>query len=563
MPEIKKKLPIGIDSFEKIRKDNYYYVDKTGLITELLNSGGEAVLFTRPRRFGKTLNMSMLEAFFSPNSDKSMFDGLKILKERDLCERYMGKYPVISISLKSLEGGSYATTYRQMVQLVGRLAMKVYRQVRDSDKLLPLEMENLSALMQREIDEADLFGSLSTLSDVLERHYEEKVIILIDEYDVPLAKAYEDGYYDQMIRLIRNLFHKALKTNDSLQFAVLTGCMRISKESIFTGLNNLKVRSILDEDFDEFYGFTDAEVRAMFDYYGFSGYYKDAKDWYDGYTFGQTSVYCPWDVISYCEKLRTDSDQSPENFWLNSSGNQAVRRLIRYEGTESVKGEIEALLNGAVIVKNIQQNLTYPEMYTSIENIWSVLYTTGYLTRKGQRNGSSIPLGIPNKEICNIFSEQILELFKENVRQDGEALRVLCDALQDRDVPGVERSLNDYLRRTISIRDTAVRKSLKENFYHGMLLGILGVKADWTIFSNQEAGNGYSDIQIIDRNKNFAIIIEVKYADEGDLEKTCLEGLKQIEEKRYADRLQDERYHPILKYGIAFYLKDCRAMLAE
>ena len=563
MAERKMKLPIGIDSFEKIRKNDYYYVDKTGLIIDLLNSGGEVTLFTRPRRFGKTLNMSMLEAFFSPDSDKSMFDGLKIAQESELCEKYMGKYPVIALSLKDLEGGSYATTYRQMVHLVGRLALKVYRQVRDSDKLLPLEMENLSALMQREIDEADLFGSLSTLSYVLAQHYGEKVIILIDEYDVPLAKAYEDGYYDQMIRLIRNLFHKALKTNDNLQFAVLTGCMRISKESIFTGLNNLKVRSILDEEFDEFFGFTDAEVRAMFDYYNLSEDYKTAKDWYDGYMFGQTSVYCPWDVISYCKKLLTDSDHTPENFWLNSSGNQAVRRLIRYEGTESVKGEIETLLGGAVIVKNIQQNLTYPEMYTSIENIWSVLYTTGYLTRKGQRNGSSIPLVIPNKEICNIFSEQILELFKENVRQDGEALRVFCDALENRDISGVEKSLNDYLRRTISIRDTAVRKSLKENFYHRMLLGILGVKADWTVFSNQEAGNGYSDIQIIDWKKNFAIIIEVKYADDGDLKKTCLEGLKQIEEKHYADKLQDEQYHPILKYGIAFYLKECRVMLRE
>lgn len=561
MAERKKRLPIGIENFEEIRTEDYYYVDKTGLIADLLKSGGKVTLFTRPRRFGKTLNMSMLEAFFSLDSDKSMFEGLKISEETDLCEKYMGKYPVIFLSLKSLEGGSYAVTYSQMILLVNRLAAKVYRQVMHSDKLLSFEMRSLEALMGQEIAEADLFRSLCTLSEILRTHYGRKVVILIDEYDVPLSKAYEDGYYDEMIRLLRNLFHQALKTNDSLQFAVLTGCMRISKESIFTGLNNLKVRSISDEEFEEYFGFTDAEVREMMDYYGFPEYYADVRDWYDGYSFGQISVYCPWDVLCYCDKLRTDSDHTPENFWLNSSGNQAIRRLVRYGNAGSVKGEIEALLNGEVIEKVVQQNLTYPEMYASIENIWSVLYTTGYLTRRGRNVGNSIPLAIPNRELCNIFSEQILELFREDVQKDGEAVKVFCNALQERRVSAAEESLNRYLRSTISIRDAAVRRSLKENFYHGLLLGILAGKDGWTVTSNQESGNGYSDIQIRDWKNSLGIVIEVKYADGGRLEETCRKGLKQIDEKRYTDKMRGEQFRTILKYGMAFYLKECRVML--
>ena len=558
----KRKLPIGIDSFEKIRKNDFYYVDKTGLITDLLNSWCEVTLLTRPRRFGKTLNMSMLEAFFSPLSDKRIFDGLKIAGEAGLCAEYMGQYPVISISMKDLEGGSYAITLRQMTQLVNREARKVFRQVRDSDRLLPSEMDDLQMLMKRDLGEGDLFGSLRLLSEILESHYGQKVILLIDEYDVPLAKAYEDGYYDQMIRAIRNLLHAALKTNSSLKMAVLTGCMRISKESIFTGLNNLEVRTISDEEYDEYFGFTDAEVRGVLQYYEMSEYYESARTWYDGYRFGQISVYCPWDVICYCKKLCTDTDHSPENFWLNSSGNYAVRRFIRYCDNGAIKGEIEKLINGEAVEKTIHQELTYQDMYDSIDNLWSVLYITGYLTYTGERSGDRYQLVIPNREICNIFSEQILELFREDVRRDGAALAALCDALKGGDVSEVEHSLNNYLRRTISIRDTAVRKSLKENFYHGILLGILSYKTDWMVLSNREAGNGYSDIQICDEDNGLAMVIEVKYADDGDLDATCRKGLRQIEDKRYADKLKDERYQTILKYGIAFYMKECRVMVS-
>ena len=558
----KVRLPIGIESFEEIRTDHYYYVDKTGLIADLLRSSGKVTLFTRPRRFGKTLNMSMLEAFFSPLSDKRIFSGLKITGEAGLCAEYMGQYPVISISMKDLEGGSYAITLRQMTQLVNREARKVFRQVRDSDRLLPSEMDDLQMLMKRDLGEGDLFGSLRVLSEILESHYGRKVILLIDEYDVPLAKAYEDGYYDQMLRAIRNCLHAALKTNPSLKLAVLTGCMRISKESIFTGLNNLKVRSISDEEYDEYYGFTDREVRQLLEYYEYSEYYDIAKGWYDGYRFGRISVYCPWDVISYCDKLRTESDHSPENYWLNSSGNYAVRRFIRYCDNGAVKGEIEKLINGESVEKTIHQELTYQDMYDSIDNLWSVLYITGYLTYTGERSGDRYQLVIPNREICNIFSEQILELFREDVRRDGAALAALCDALGSGDVSEVEHSLNNYLRRTISIRDTAVRKSLKENFYHGILLGILSYKTDWMVLSNQEAGNGYSDIQICDEDNGLAMVIEVKYADDGDLDATCRKGLQQIEDKRYADNLKDQRYQTILKYGIAFYMKECRVMVS-
>ena len=562
MTQRKKMLPIGVESFEKIRKDHFYYVDKTEMIAGLLNSRSEVTLFTRPRRFGKTLNMSMLEAFFSPLSDKSLFDGLKITEEKELCEAFMGKYPVISASLKGINAWDFQTAAEMAVRLVRNCARQYEDILPDSVRLSDADKEDFKELLDVHMPMSAFYSGLKTLSNLLEKHYGQKVVILIDEYDVPLAKAFEQGYYEQMVILIRNLFEQALKTNGSLQFAVLTGCMRISKESIFTGLNNLIVRSISDEEYDEFFGFTDAEVRKMLEYYDLSAYYDAVKDWYDGYRFGQTSVYCPWDVISYCRKLQTDSDHSPENYWLNSSGNYAVRKFIESADGTSVKSEIESLINGDAVEKTIRQDLTYRDMYASVDNIWSVLYTTGYLTKQG-RSGSRIQLVIPNREICNIFSEQILELFKEDVKKDGEALEVFCSALQSRDTAGMEKSLRDYLRKTISIRDAAVRKSLRENFYHGILLGILSFKSGWSVMSNQESGRGYSDIQIRDVQNDFAVVIEVKYADDDDLEKTCLQGLAQIEGKRYADKLKAEQYRTILKYGIAFYLKECKVMLAE
>ena len=560
---LKKKLPVGLDNFEKIRKNDFYYVDKSGLIIDLLNNWNEVTLFTRPRRFGKTLNLSMLESFFSPLSDKCIFNNLKVMKETVLCEKYMGKHPVISVTLKNIEAEDFNTAYKMFSRTIRDAAAKVYMQINGDDKILPTQKNDLDVLLQPNINPSDLYFSLYTLSGILEQHYGQKVIILIDEYDVPLAKAHEYGYYEQMILLIRNIFHLAFKTNNSLLFAVLSGCMRISKESIFTGLNNLEVRSISDEEFDEYFGFTDAEVRDMFNYYDSAKYYDAAKEWYDGYSFGQASVYCPWDIIKYCKKLYTDSDKSPENFWINSSNNEAVRKLVRYSDTDEVKGEIEALLNGETLEKTIRPNLTYPEMYASIENIWSILYTTGYLTRKGTISGERVPLAIPNKEICNIFAKQILELFMEDVSRDGGAQKTFCDVLKDRNVPAIEKSLNDYLSRTISIKDPAVRNSLKENFYHGILLGILSYKSGWTVISNQEAGNGYSDIQIRDKKNNLAIVIEVKYAGKGTLEKTSRDGLKQIDDKHYTDRLRQDGFQTILKYGMAFYLKESKVAFQE
>ena len=559
----KKSFPVGIESFEESRKDGFYYVDKTGLIIDLLQNWGKVTLFTRPRRFGKTLNMSMLESFFSPDSDKSVFQGLKISGETGLCEEYMGKYPVVSVSLKEINAGDFETASAMAARLVRTAAKRYENVLAGSSTLSASDKQDFEELLDIHMPRQCIYCGLKTLCVLLEKHFGQKVVVLIDEYDVPLAKAYELGYYDQMVLLIRNMFEQVLKTNNSLKFAVLTGCMRISKESIFTGLNNLEVYSVSDEEYAEYFGFTDAEVRSMMAYYGLSGQYETVKDWYDGYRFGRTSIYCPWDVVCYCKKLYRTGSAGPENFWLNSSGNTIVRKLIEYGGTAAVKGEMEGLLNGESIEKTIEQDLTYPDMYASVENIWSVLYTTGYLTKTGYCNGSRMRLAIPNREISNIFSQQILALFREDVKKDGTAVDTLCDALRKGNVRVAEESLNHYLRQTISVRDTAVRKSLKENFYHGILLGILSAKDSWSVLSNQESGNGYSDIQIRDTVHNLAIIIEVKYAEDGKLDATCAQGLQQMEEKHYADKLQEEKFDAILKYGMAFYLKECRIMLAE
>ena len=563
MAERKKNLPIGIENFEKIRKKDFYYVDKTDLIIDLLNSWSEVTLFTRPRRFGKSLNMSMLEAFFSQDSDKSVFDGLKISEETAFCEKFMGKYPVISLSLKSLEGGSYENAYRQMVNLMNREAAKVYRQAGDSENLLPEEKERLRLLQERNIEEADLFESLYTLSELLERHYGRKTIILIDEYDVPLAKAHEDGYYDQMVRLVRNLLHRALKTNDSMEFAVLTGCMRISKESIFTGLNNLQVFSVSDTAFSTCFGFTDDEVRSLLAYYDLSARYDVIKDWYDGYRFGKSDLYCPWDVISYCRRLCADPDHPPENYWANSSSNHVVRRFIEYSGNQGVRNEIERLVNGEEVEKRIRQELTYEDMYASIDNVWSVLFTTGYLTQTARIDAVRFRLVIPNREIQSIFREQFMDFFNENVRADSSTLETFCSALRSGNAAETEHCLNAYLRRTISIRDTYVRKSMKENFYHGILIGILGMNDGWSVSSNPETGDGYSDIVVTEDETGMAILIEIKYAQDADLGKACERALEQIEIMHYAQDLYDAGYDHILKYGIACYKKRCRVMLEE
>ena len=558
----KKKLPIGIENFEKLRLEDFYYIDKTGLIRELLNNWGEVNLFTRPRRFGKTLNMSMLENFFSLDGDKSIFDGLEISKETALCEEYMGKYPVVSISLKGIDAWSYETAYQMAVRVIIDAAAKFYFLL-DSEKLNAHDKAEYQKLLDDTMNEGMFGSSLKLLSGMLEKHYGTKVILMIDEYDVPLAKAHANGYYDQMISLIRSFLGEALKTNSSLKLAVLTGCLRISKESIFTGLNNLKVRSVTDVRFDEYFGFTDMEVKTLLQYYGYPDSYDVAKKWYDGYHFGNVDVYCPWDVLNYCDSLLDDEEAQPENYWINTSSNDAVKRFIQESANYTTKREIESLIAGEVITKEIHQELTYPEIYQTIDNIWSLLFTTGYLTQRGKAEGRQMKLAIPNLEIRDIFVTQIMEFFRENVREDGDTLNCFCDALQNKDAENVEKIFNDYLRKTISIRDTAVRTGVKENFYHGVLLGILSVKNRWGISSNREMGEGYADILAEPDTGDMGIIIEVKYAHDGDLDEACKEALKQIEYTRYEDDLSDDGVENILKYGIACYKKRCRVMLAE
>ena len=562
MAKERKRLPVGVENFELIMNDNYYYVDKTGLISELIRNGGLVNLFTRPRRFGKTLNMSMLEHFFSIEREQSIFEGLEISKDTKLCEAYMGKYPVISISLKGIN----AATYEDAFDFAVRIMKKVARNVQfllGSDALSDYDKLEYKELLSNNMSEAAFCGGLKILSELLEKHYGAKVVLLIDEYDVPLAKAFENGYYDQMIFLIRSLLEQALKTNNSLKFAVMTGCMRISKESIFTGLNNLKVLSITDERYDEYFGFTDMEVREMLKYYEIEDYYEEVKNWYDGYQFGGVEVYCPWDVLNYCDKLKDHGDSFPENYWINTSSNDAVKKFIQMSGNFKTKREIETLLAGEEIIKEIHQELVYPEMYQSLENVWSLLFMTGYLTQHGRVDAKRYKLAIPNLEIRDIFETQIMEYFKESVAKDGDTLSRFCDALKNGEETKVGEIFESYLKKTISIRDTFVRKASKENFYHGILLGILGVKEEWYVSSNQESGEGYSDILVETENSETVILIEVKYANDGNLDKACERALQQIEEKKYDEELRENGVDKILKYGIACYMKRCKVKQAE
>ena len=562
MGEEKKRLPVGLENFEQIIKDNYYYVDKTGLISELIRNGGMVNLFTRPRRFGKTLNMSMLEYFFSIEGDKRIFDGLEILKDPKLCDEYMGKYPVISVSLKGINAAAYEGAFDFAVQIMQRAA-EAFQFLCDSECLSEHDKEAYKKLLDSNMSEAVFCSGLRRLSELLAKHYGTKVILLIDEYDVPLAKAFANGYYDQMVFLIRNLLEQALKTNSSLKLAVLTGCMRISKESIFTGLNNFTTFTIADVDFDEYFGFTDQEVRDLLTYYECADKYESIKEWYDGYRFGNVDVYCPWDVVSYLRSLRTNREAIPQNYWINTSSNAEVKEFIRQSKNLTTKREIERLMAGESITKTIHPELTYKEMYESIENIWSVLFATGYLTQSGQVDARKFKLRIPNLEIRDIFKTQIMEYFKESVAKDGDMLGRFCKALKNGEEKKVEDIFESYLKKTISIRDTFVRKEMKENFYHGILLGILGIKEEWGVFSNQETGEGYSDILIETENSETAILIEVKYAGDGNLDAACERALKQVEERKYDEELRENGVDKILKYGIACYMKRCKVKLAE
>lgn len=554
-----KRLPIGIEDFEKIRQEDYYYVDKTGMIGDIIRNGAEATLFTRPRRFGKSLNMSMLEQFFSLNGKPELFEGLQIMGEPELCQKYMGQYPVISLSLKGINAVSYETAFKIAVRGINESAAMV-DYLEQSERLTKSDKESYRELLKRDMDEAEFYVSLRELSRLLAKHFDKKVIILIDEYDVPLAKAYENGYYDQMIFTMRNFLEQALKTNRNLQFAVLTGCMRISRESIFTGLNNFQVLSISDVGFDEYFGFTDNEVRQLLCYYRQEQSYGSIREWYDGYRFGNVDVYCPWDVLNHCQKLLADPSVQPQNYWINTSSNDVVRRFIEKSDSGMTRQEIEALIAGEEIEKEICQELTYQDMYANIENIWSVLFMTGYLTYHGKPENNRFCLAIPNLEIRNIFTTQIMDYFRKNVQADGKTLKSFCDALEQGDDETVEEILQQYLKKTISIRDTFVQKQMKENFYHGILLGILGIKERWAVSSNRESGDGYSDIVVETENSEKGMILELKYAQDGNLEQACRKALAQTTEVHYAEILEDQGINEILCYGIAFYKKRCMVM---
>ena len=553
------KLPVGIDNFEKIRRNNFYYIDKTKLVEQALHNWSEVTLFTRPRRFGKTLGMSMLRSFFEIGTDKSLFDGLYISQNKALCDEHMGKYPVIFLTLKGVEGLTFADA-KMMLKSILSTEMDRHYYLKTSDALTD-EDKAYFVKMLTGTDE-NINDSLRKLSQLLYKHYGKKVVILIDEYDVPLDKAYQNGYYHEMVSLIRGLFGQALKTNDYLQFAILTGCLRISKESIFTGLNNFKVLSIMDARFDEQFGFTDSEVEELLAAYNLDSHFTEIKEWYDGYHFGNADVYCPWDVINYVDLLRFEPTAKPQDFWSNSSGNALVRRFIDKADVQT-KDEIERLIAGEYIEKEISQELTYDEIDKSIANLWSVLFTTGYLTKQGVTDDGKVRLSIPNREIKNLFIKKIREWFSDTTANDGKTLEQFCNAFVERDTEKIEQLFGDYLWNTISIRDTAVAKDKKENFYHGILLGLLGYKASWLIKSNTESGTGYSDILVEVPNNRTGIVIELKYAENGDMDAACDEALKQIEEKSYVDKLKQDGMRNFIKYGIACFKKDCKVVVSE
>ena len=565
--KVRKKLPVGIENFEEFFSEDFYYVDKTLFIRELLLNWGKVNLFTRPRRFGKSLNMSMLKCFFEVEADPVLFDGLKIMQEKELCEKYMGKFPVISISLKGVDGRDFESASAALRTIIGNEAAR-FQFLNNSDRLTDDEKESYAQLTEVGSSQGGIYtmtekvavASLKTLSQLLSRHFGQKVILLIDEYDVPLDKAFQSGYYDEMLSLMRNVLGNALKTNDSLYFAVLTGCLRISKESIFTGLNNLKIHTISDVRYDEYFGFTNSDVDELLESYGLSSYKGVIRDWYDGYRFGDTDVYCPWDVINYCDELLADPDAEPENYWANTSGNDLIRRLLK-KADQSTKNDVECLINGGSVTKTIRQELTYREIEDSIDNIWSVLYSTGYLTCRRRVPGKKMELALPNREVRDLFIDLIKDWFEETIQADSERIHRFCAAFPAGDTDVIQEMLRDYLWDSISVRDTAVRRNMKENFYHGMLLGLLRSQGSWLVKSNAETGEGYSDISIQTPDR-VGMVIELKYADNGNLEAACREALRQIEEKKYAEGLKRRGMKKIIKYGIAFCEKECMVVMA-
>lgn len=562
--EMKLSLPIGIEDFKEVRKDGYYYVDKTALIQQVLEKRSKVTLFTRPRRFGKSLNMSMLKNFFEIGTDAALFEGLHISKNTQMCEKYMGKYPVIAVSLKGVDAATYEEAFDQLVDIMNNSAAE-FSFLQNSDSLTDYEKERFIKLLDDQMNQKIMGSSMLWLTKLLEKHYNKKVVVLIDEYDVPLAKAHENGYYDKMVLLIRNMFGNVLKTNNSLAFAVLTGCLRIAKESIFTGLNNFKVYSITDEEFDETFGFTGEEVQEMLAYYGLSSCFDKVKEWYDGYRFGNTDVYCPWDVVNYCSDHQNRPNAEMKNYWMNTSGNEVISHFIDSINDPHMltKSELELLVSGETVVKRVDEMITYKELYSNIDNLWSTLFMTGYLTQRGKEMDGRYHLAIPNREICNIIVERVLALFRKDVSKNAKLLNGFCNAMLESDSATVEQLLTEYMDTTISIRDSFV-KSLRENFYHGLLIGIFGYRDGWKATSNKESGDGFSDI-LIEVNENdsrMGIVLELKYSkSEKALDKDCQAALQQITDKNYEQALRENGYQNILKYGIAFYHKKCRVMV--
>ena len=560
----KSRLPMGMEDFERVRREGFYYIDKTKMIKDLLEHIAYVNLFTRPRRFGKTLNMSMLKYFFETGSDKTLFNGLEISGEKELCDQYMGKFPVISISLKNVEGETFDDAKRRLRLIIGNEALQ-FSFLAESDKLMESERMQYTKLIELDdrgefaMSDGILEDSLYMLSRFLQKHYGQKVIILIDEYDVPLDKAYQSGYYDAMVALIRALFGQALKTNNSLYFAVLTGCLRISRESIFTGFNNFNVYTVKDTAYNGYFGFSDREVSELLAYYGFMDKYDTVKEWYDGYRFGDLNIYCPWDVISYCHALKMIPSESPKNYWVNTSSNNIIKKFIG-RAKSATRNEIELLLNGGSIKKQIRQELTYRDLDSKVENLWSLLFTTGYLTQCREADTELTELVIPNREIRWIFMEQIQEWFEEETIKDNKRLEEFCYAFQENNVFAIEEGFNAYLKKTISIRDTNARKEMKENFYHGILLGLFGNMDGWDVKSNAESGEGYSDIRVEIEDKEIGIVIEFKYAEHASFDAACQEALKQIRDRNYEEALVEDGMKKIYRYGIACYKKRCKVI---
>ena len=547
-----RKLPVGIENFEQLRREDFYYVDKTGLIRDLLNNWGSVNLFTRPRRFGKTLNMSMLKSFFEIGGDKSVFDGLAIRRETALCEKYMGKFPVVFVSLKGVDGLTFEDAYGRLQDLIREECLRLSF-LRDSINIDEDEKRKLRRILEEEGTTADIISSLKMLSTLLEKHYGQKVILLIDEYDVPLDKAFQHGYYKEMIDLIRAMFGAALKTNDSLFFAVLTGCLRVSKESIFTGLNNLKVHSISDVKYNEYFGFTDQEVGEMLAYYGLENHHDETCEWYDGYRFGGQDVYCPWDVINFCDDLRSDPQAEPKSYWLNTSGNDMVRSLIDKTKSGTTRMEVEELIAGNTITKQLNEQLTHNEINSSVNNIWSLLYMTGYLTAAQRPSGGRYTLRIPNHEVRQIFKSQVMEWFNDKAIAEADQLTDLYAAFEKGDTETITSYLNKQLIATVSYYDA------QESFYHGFLLALLNTCASWQVSSNVETGTGRSDIIVEREDGVLGFVVEVKdVKDRNKLEAACGAAMRQIEEKDYTAVLRRYGVEEIWAYGIAFCEKRCK-----